>query len=1558
MWTQVIGKGSLATSDIDDPIRFKQYFAQRPNQIIRRVCTSCFPSSHQDIYYKRKTPVPAALDLLDLMKNNWFSTNNQFHVDFDLYSSYGDALTDTNPWQFCNFDDPRVGFPRDCGPTVRVNSNWNSFIVTPPRAKDFAFYIETDTSGSGGGASGDPIELPENLVSSNSTCYQVSTYAGASCERAIDGNWNGQFQVGSTTHTHSTMNPWWLVDLGKFASIKQVVFANREDCCWNRLKNIKVEIMKSVAGPVIAEKFVEGQLGRLTTVDFAEPVVGRVVRLTSINADRNVLSLAEVAVYGDDLESQVEELPNVAQGKECTQISDWGGGVCGRALDGNTNGLWNQSSVTHTRSHMKPWWMVDLGKFYDVSEIIIFNREDCCGNRLANVDIEVLTSLAGTQAGMKQLSGAQGRFAGAFFDEPVTGRYVKITANHSSNIPLSLAEVMVHAKESEQQPEPLSDVALDAIVVRQSSTAYGGVATRANDGNNDGSFNNLSVTHTYWERAPFWISSFTPTKVNEVLLWNRLDCCTNRLANVKVGLYSDIDATTLIAEKEILGQVGPFGGVAFDGVEAVAVKVSMDGTATNTNHVLSLAEVEVMGVPVEGAVELKNVALNKPATQSSTAYGGEASRAVDGNTSTPWNSQTLTHTSTQSNPWWSVNLEETYSITEVLFVNRWDCCWNRLTNPVIDILDNSDNVVATKTFDGMVPRGGMGRITFPSVGGSKVKISLLGSSKVLTLSEVMVLADTGVKVTGSPTKSPIAAASAAPSKITATPSLSSKPSISTAPSAAKSQSPSTSNKPSRSPAPSKGSTSAPSTSKKPSRSPAPSKGGTSAPSTSNKPSLSSAPSGAKSQSPSISNKPTTGGETLPEPSPVAAASANPSAVPSSSPIAAASSNPSPVPSSSPSATASDKPSDIPSYIPTVSTSPTTAPSKSFSPTEFPTISQKPSGAPYAFQNVETLQESIIKDMLPKSSSKCMGTGETFSSDSVFASSQATSKWSEDFAGYEQDLFLKKMVHNDADSDRSWTIRIGKGGNIYSFVGPMGETVPPQEHAEAPWIDEVWQTVSVDQNKNTSANPYFIHQAGVYQKDTDFTETATSLVDKPFYSPSMGDYCRDSIGECAFVSWGQQAHVPTTHESGMLYLDRYKDCGEGVVEHTRLLHANVGNTDKLDYLNVPWGGVRTSSLRDLVIARKSGEYDIIEPMHTWGDTTNPDALIDLDETLGYTMFVEDLVSSIPIDDWTAPCTEESPSTCLQLVLKGACSESPNHTKNHGSYTLYCPIEPTALIKTGESRPVMLQNSRNGESAKFTNGVLHWSWNTNSFYGFSDVTAEEFNNLFAVGDDIEVTYFDTGKPEEENRALAHVHGNKSKWLSPPEGEVPNRLRIGKGGSIKRDYTVYTVNARPSALTNGGTYFFRQYFIMDKYSQIKGPKGALWADETYQAEYQAGAVQGRSIELYASAGDGEITKFGAVVNGKQCNANNSLPLPTVKCTGSTTPKPDSKALYQIKCADQYYVGSDPYFFEPDGESKRPYICKNDETARAEWTLLGFFVAGSCDALMNAQYDSTFCI
>lgn len=104
-------------------------------------------------------------------------------------------------------------------------------------------------------------------------------------------------------------------------------------------------------------------------------------------------------------------------------------------------------------------------------------------------------------------------------------------------------------------------------------------------------------------------------------------------------------------------------------------------------RVLSLAEVSVFETQV-------NVALKKKATQSTVAFSGAPSRAVDGNPDGNYLNQSVSHTeSNGTDPWWEVDLGRTANVEQVLVYNRTDGHGERLNGFTLKILDAERKVV-------------------------------------------------------------------------------------------------------------------------------------------------------------------------------------------------------------------------------------------------------------------------------------------------------------------------------------------------------------------------------------------------------------------------------------------------------------------------------------------------------------------------------------------------------------------------------------------------------------------------------------------------------------------------------------------------------------------------------------------------------------------------------------------------------------------------------------------------------------------------------------------------
>ena len=90
--------------------------------IIYRTCSHCI-STHKKIFYRRRTPIPDNFDLIThiLYHSGDGGGNNVWKTDFDLFSTYDDALDDVNAWECPESDgvqkfNNNVQFYGECSP--------------------------------------------------------------------------------------------------------------------------------------------------------------------------------------------------------------------------------------------------------------------------------------------------------------------------------------------------------------------------------------------------------------------------------------------------------------------------------------------------------------------------------------------------------------------------------------------------------------------------------------------------------------------------------------------------------------------------------------------------------------------------------------------------------------------------------------------------------------------------------------------------------------------------------------------------------------------------------------------------------------------------------------------------------------------------------------------------------------------------------------------------------------------------------------------------------------------------------------------------------------------------------------------------------------------------------------------------------------------------------------------------------------------------------------------------------------------------------------------------
>ena len=285
--------------------------------------------------------------------------------------------------------------------------------------------------------------------------------------------------------------------------------------------------------------------------------------------------------------------------------------------------------------------------------------------------------------------------------------------------------------ENPTQPsiDPLENVALGKRVT-QSSTAFGGDASRAVDGKTDGDFGHQSVTHTNFQSKPWWqVDLDKEETIRQINIFNRTDTAQERLSNFHVILLDSFGNE--IERKRISALTNTAAQLAIDYKKARFVRIELEG-----HNALSLAEVQVL--------RAENIAWKKQASQSSTAYGGDANRALDGNTNNTYSQNSITHTNFEKQAWWQVDLGRSEQVGFVRLFNRGDGeLAKRLSNFDI-ILYNEKGQEVSKQFIKQLTSNQLD-VQFNGQLGRYIRIQLRHEHQALSLAEVEVFRHTPVK---------------------------------------------------------------------------------------------------------------------------------------------------------------------------------------------------------------------------------------------------------------------------------------------------------------------------------------------------------------------------------------------------------------------------------------------------------------------------------------------------------------------------------------------------------------------------------------------------------------------------------------------------------------------------------------------------------------------------------------------------------------------------------------------------------------------------------------------
>jgi hypothetical protein len=182
-------------------------------------------------------------------------------------------------------------------------------------------------------------------------------------------------------------------------------------------------------------------------------LIGFGANLSDISTPENPRSEAPVAPPPEASSPKQPETPqpkpqtptNLAINGTATQSSTASEGDPRRAIDNVTNGhYFNSESVSHTADMPNSYWQVRLDVPATITRIVLFNRSDCCADRLSNFRLSVLDG--DQEAFGLDFDGAVGREQAIPLPANTRGQTVRIQlkgVNREGNGVLSLAEVQV-----------------------------------------------------------------------------------------------------------------------------------------------------------------------------------------------------------------------------------------------------------------------------------------------------------------------------------------------------------------------------------------------------------------------------------------------------------------------------------------------------------------------------------------------------------------------------------------------------------------------------------------------------------------------------------------------------------------------------------------------------------------------------------------------------------------------------------------------------------------------------------------------------------------------------------------------------------------------------------------------------------------------------------------------------------------------------------------------------------------------------------------------------------
>eukprot|EP00058_Branchiostoma_floridae_P021681 XP_002607171.1 hypothetical protein BRAFLDRAFT_68034 [Branchiostoma floridae] len=227
---------------------------------------------------------------------------------------------------------------------------------------------------------------------------------------------------------------------------------------------------------------------------------------------------------------------NVALGKPAFQTSliHHTSGIASLAVDGNTDTNYDHGSCTHTIDigETNPSWWVDLGQSYVIDRVLIFNRQDCCSERINPFNIHIgdsdQVSTNPKCGGDHQMNWNQPSISVSC--KGMKGRYVGVRLPGSSRI-LTLCEVQVFLGRcapmflDNSAPKP-NKISFEQVCRMGDGASYRGTVSKTETGKTCQRWDSQTPHKHYYSTAKFPSSGLEENYCRKTEDWTEVWCFT------------------------------------------------------------------------------------------------------------------------------------------------------------------------------------------------------------------------------------------------------------------------------------------------------------------------------------------------------------------------------------------------------------------------------------------------------------------------------------------------------------------------------------------------------------------------------------------------------------------------------------------------------------------------------------------------------------------------------------------------------------------------------------------------------------------------------------------------------------------------------------------------------------------------------------------------------------------------------------------------------------------------------------------------------------------------